>query len=275
MNLPDDFRFSASSLQDFFDCQHRFYLRYVLGLAWPALVTEPAREHELHLQRGSAFHRMVQQHLNGVSAERLAGFAQSGGLSSWWESYIRADLASRLPGRRYVEFGLSAPFCGRRLFAKYDLIIAGGDPCLTIVDWKTSLRRPARETLLAQMQTRVYRYLLAQAGGELLGREPIEPEQVRMLYWFAEFPDQREDLLYDSARYQADGEALARMAEEILGRGKEEEFEETARPVVCKTCAYSSYCERGNSPIAWADQTEADHTEDLQIDFGAIEEIAY
>jgi hypothetical protein len=275
VNLPDDFQFSASCLQDFADCPRRFYLRYGLGLAWPPLVTEPAREREQHLLRGSAFHRMVQQHLSGVPADCLEKFAQSGALLPWWSSYLAADMPSRLPGRRYVEFGCSIPFNGRRLFAKYDLIVVGEDDTLTIVDWKTSLKRPARENLLAQLQTRVYRYLLTRVGAGLTAGAPVAPEAIRMLYWFAEFPQDPETLPYDSARFQADGEALERMADEILGRSRLEEFEETARASSCKMCAYSSYCEKGGSPVDWSAQEDSGEPEDLQVDFGSIEEIAF
>jgi hypothetical protein len=274
VNLPDDFQYSASCLQDFVDCPRRFYLRYGMGLAWPALVTVPAQEREQHLLAGTAFHRLVQQHLVGVPPERLAEFARDGRLAQWWENYLNAGRIACLSGRRYVEFALSAPLGGRRLVAKYDLLVVGEDGCLTIVDWKTSLRRPKRETLLAQAQTRVYRYVLSLAGGELLGGASVHPEAIRMLYWFAEFPDQPEELAYDAGRLQADGEILLRMVEEIEGRDKLDDFEEAVRSETCKACNYSSYCERGGSPIAWEDAEEAGE-EELKVDFDAVGEIAY
>ena len=275
MNLPDDFQFSASCLQDFSDCPRRFYLRYGLGLGWPAPLTVPAQEREQHLLAGTAFHRLVQQHQAGIALERLTGFAQSGRLAQWWENYVKASPVVSLPGRRYVEFALTTPFAGRRMVAKYDLLVAGEDGCLTIVDWKTSMRRPKREALLAQAQTRVYRYVLAQAGNTLLGQESIQPEAIRMIYWFAQFPDQPEELAYDSGRYQADSDSLRRLGEEIEGRGTLEDFEESAREESCKACNYCSYCERGGGPIGWEEVEEAGEEEDLRMDFDAIGEIAY
>jgi CRISPR/Cas system-associated exonuclease Cas4 (RecB family) len=274
--LQNEFVFSASSLQDFMDCPRRFYLRYGLGLAWPQVVTVPAQEREQHLLAGTAFHRMVQQHLAGVPAGRLDRFAREGGgrLAGWWEAYLNSRLAERLTGRRYVEFSLSTPFCGRRLMAKYDLLVVGEDGGLTIVDWKTSLRKPRRENLLAQAQTRVYRYVLAQAGGPLWGGKLVEASAVRMIYWFAEFPEELEVLEYDAERCQADGETLCRAAEEIEGRKRMEDFEETARGESCKMCNYSSYCERGGGPIAWEEAQEAGE-EEMRVDFEGIEEIAF
>ncbi len=276
MNLPDEFVYSASSLQDFIDCPRRFYLRYGLGLAWPQLITVPAQEREQHLLAGTAFHRLVQQHLAGVPAARLERFAlESGGrLAQWWDAYLHYGLAERLPGKRYVEFSLSTPFCERRLMAKYDLLVVGEDGALTIVDWKTSLRKPRCENLLAQAQTRAYRYVLAQAGGKLSGREQVEPGSVRMIYWFAEFPGEPEELVYDAERCTADGEILCRVAEEIDGRKRMEDFEESARSESCKVCNYSSYCERGGGPIAW-EEVEDEGEEELRVDFEGIGEIAF
>ena len=45
-SLPEGFRFSQSSLQDYVDCRRRFQLRYLQNLAWPALQSEPALENE-------------------------------------------------------------------------------------------------------------------------------------------------------------------------------------------------------------------------------------
>ena len=50
--LPDDFSFSQASLQDFEVCRRRFYLRYVLGLRWPASPAEPIDEHERRVRWG-------------------------------------------------------------------------------------------------------------------------------------------------------------------------------------------------------------------------------
>lgn len=300
MQLPDEFQFSASALQDFLDCPQRFYLRHVLGLAWPARVTEPIREYEAHLARGSAFHRLVQQHQNGVPAELLDPLARAGGLGDWWQSYLACEYAARPDSRPLVEFPLSAPFCGARLYAKYDLILvedpaasknqssgdedpathvlqSSGDATdrrLVIVDWKTSRKRPGRDALLAQAQTRVYRYLLALAGNPLVGRE-VAPAEIRMVYWFAGFPAQPEVLDYSPEQFSLDADLLQRTADEILGRSGPEDFNRTAREAACKTCLYSTYCERGGSPVPLEERESAEGGEDFEIDFDSIPEVAF
>ena len=72
MNLPDDFVFSQSALQDYVDCPRRFELRYLLDVRWPALETEPALQHEIGMMKGQEFHHLLHQHALGVPAEALA-----------------------------------------------------------------------------------------------------------------------------------------------------------------------------------------------------------
>ena len=76
-SLPSGFAFSQSSLQDYSDCPRRFQLRYIEQLQWPAVETEPVLENERRQQEGQLFHRMVQQHLIGLPAEKLSQLAQS------------------------------------------------------------------------------------------------------------------------------------------------------------------------------------------------------
>jgi hypothetical protein len=92
--LPPGFQFSQGSLQDYIDCHRRFQLRYLVQLAWPAVESEPVLESERFMQQGARFHRMVQQHLLGISAERLAMLAKDEDLLRWWENYLRAKNPS-------------------------------------------------------------------------------------------------------------------------------------------------------------------------------------
>ena len=97
MPLPLDLQLSQGSLQDFVDCRRRFQLRHVLHQAWPAVTAEPALETERHLRQGEAFHRMIQQHLLGVPAERLSQMAAAtpddAELACWWRNYMTSAPA--------------------------------------------------------------------------------------------------------------------------------------------------------------------------------------
>jgi CRISPR/Cas system-associated exonuclease Cas4 (RecB family) len=285
VNWPEDFQFSQASLQDYVDCRRRFQLRYLLELAWPAIQAEPAEEQEIHARQGELFHRLVQQHQLGISAERLAGIAQAADqaegdsrLSLWWEYYRQAGPAN-LPIRRDAEVMLSAPVARHRLAAKYDLIAADPGRRAVIVDWKTSRFRPGRPWLTARLQTRVYRYVLVEAGAALNEGRPWQAAQVEMIYWFANHPDSPERLEYSEREHAADSEYLAALIAEIITAG-EDDFYLTEDERRCRLCCYRSLCDRGveagepdSASLEDAGEPPADWAS--QFDFEQVAEIAY
>jgi RecB family exonuclease len=324
MTLPTDFQFSQGSLQDYVDCPRRFQLRYIQRLAWPAVEAEPPLENERHLQQGAAFHRLVHQHVLGLSPQRLSSTITDEDLSRWWHNYLESapvDPSASL----YPEVVLSAPVSGHRLVAKYDLIALMGSSGLSrspstrpfdfpfdfaqgklrtgpssierprlppiekavILEWKTSRKRPQRKWLAERLQTRVYPYLLVRAGSHLLesgdgGLEmgawrPFQPEQVEMVYWFANFPQDPERFPYDAAQYEADDHYLASLIEEIKGLG-DEDFPLTTQERRCRYCPYRSLCQRGvragsfdemEDELKWGDDFE------VAFEFEQIAEIEY
>lgn len=276
MSLPHDFQFSQSSLQDFVDCARRFQLRYVLQRKWPAVQAAPAQEHERHMRLGAIFHRMIQQHLLGVPAERLAAFADDDLLRGWWTSYLQHGLAD-LPQQRHPEITLTAPLGDYRLIAKYDLLAVEPGQRAVIVDWKTAQRRPSRERLKASLQTVVYRYVLARAGAHLNGGPPIAPGQIEMVYWFAGHPQQPERFPYDAAQFKNDEAYLLSLAADIASRGAED-FPLTPDARRCLFCTYRSLCDRGRSAGNFLEMDDLDEEEgglDFDFDFDQIAEIEF
>ena len=264
------------------DCAQRFKLRYLDRLSYPAAETEPTLENEKHQQEGEYFHRLVQQHLIGIPAEQIARFANTPNLQRWWESFqndkdLRGlrEVSSNADGgvpRLYTESTLSAPLGKHRLLAKYDLI-AVRDGKAVIYDWKTYRKRPRNEWLSARMQTRVYRALLVQAGAHLNNSKPFEPEQIEMIYWFADFPEEPARFPYNSAQFQRDWDTLLKLSDEVASA--------TAYPLTedrqkCLFCTYRSYCERGirAGDIEQA-EAERDAEELFDVNFEQIGEIAF
>ena len=282
MTLPPDFQFSQGSLQDYVDCPRRFQLRYLLRLAWPALEAEPALENERHLQQGSAFHRLVHQHLLGIPQERLSSTVADETLLRWWHNYLLAPPVD-LPPDRHPEIVLSGSVSGHRLIAKYDLVAVEAGRRVIIVDWKTSRKQPRRKWLAERLQTRVYPYLLVQAGAHLNGGRPLQPEQVEMVYWFANFPAHSERFAYDGAQYEADGVYLASLIDEIKGLAlsspkepADEVFPLTAEDRRCHYCRYRSLCQRGVGAGAFDGADDDLVQEDLSrldFDFEQIAEV--
>ena len=280
--LPEGFQFSQGSLQDFVDCRRRFYLRSLIRLQWPAAQSEPMLEHERYLQQGSDFHRLAQQALLGLPVERLAASVSGDDLERWWERFVEYlhQLTRAEPGsgwQLYPEISLTAPLDGYRLIGKYDLIAVHPQGRLCIYDWKTSRQRSKRQTLEKRLQTRLYPYLLTRAGAFLNAGAPIQPEQVEMVYWFAEHPQQPERFVYSSAAYQADEAYLTSLIETVQ-RLDETDFTLTDNERLCAYCVYRSLCNRGVAAgdlAAFDAESDHDAPPSIDLDFEQIAEIDY
>ena len=265
---------SQSSLQDYMDCAQRFKLRYLDRLSYPAVETEPTLENEKHQQEGEYFHRLVQQHLIGIPAEQIAKFANTPNLQRWWENFQNSkDLtALRDMSSLYPEATLSAPLGKYRLLAKYDLI-ALQDGKATIYDWKTYRKRPRTEWLAARMQTRVYQALLVKAGAHLNKGQHFEPEQIEMIYWFADFPTEPARFAYTSAQFKRDWDLLIKLSDEITAAPSYPLTEDRQK---CLYCTYRSYCERGiQAGTMEQAETEMEAEELFDVNFEQIGEIAF
>jgi CRISPR/Cas system-associated exonuclease Cas4 (RecB family) len=263
---------SQSSLQDYMDCAQRFKLRYLDRLSYPAAETEPTLENEKHLQEGEYFHRLIQQHLIGIPAEQIAKFANTMNLQRWWENFQSSKDLTGLKDLSglYPEATLSAPLGKYRLLAKYDLITLQN---AIIYDWKTYRKRPRTEWLAARMQTRVYQALLVKASAHLNNGKPFEPEQIEMIYWFADFPNDPARFLYTSTQFKRDWDLLLKLSEEIASAPSYPLTEDRQK---CLYCTYRSYCERGIR-AGDMEQAEADmEAEELfDVNFEQIGEIAF
>ncbi|GAB4402645.1 MAG: PD-(D/E)XK nuclease family protein [Anaerolineales bacterium] len=267
---------SQSSLQDYNDCPRRFELRYLERLAYPAIETEPALENEKHQREGEYFHRMVQQYFIGIPTEQISKTASTDNLQRWWENFIiNKNLTGLkdLSGLR-AEVTLSAPLGAFRLVAKYDLIATDGAK-FYIYDWKTYRKRPKSDFLAIRWQTRVYRALLAQAGAFLNNSKPIAPEQIEMIYWFSDFPNDPARFPYQTDQFKRDWDALTRIAEEIKSASRFA-YPKTEDANRCLYCPYRSYCNRGvRAGDALDAELETEAEELFDINFEQIGEIEF
>lgn len=282
--LPPDFQFSQRCLQDYVDCRRRFQLRYLEQLSWPAVEAEPLSEHEHRMRSGADFHRLIQRYLLGVPGERLSKMLESSELKNndlkrLWENFLQ--FANITPDENsLVEGALSAQIGGYQLLAKYDLIRWDRDLSgtkVTIYDWKTSLRRPSREWLADRLQTKVYLYLLIQAGAQIIGSGELKPEQIEMVYWFADHPQEEQRFTYGGEQFQQDHEYLTRLVSDIESLG-EDGFHLTSDESRCKFCTYRSLCDRGTAAglldPAESDE-EAESGNEFDFDFDQIAEIEF
>jgi hypothetical protein len=297
MELTPGFHFSQSSLQDYVDCGKRFFLRHLRRVAWPAVEAEPFLEHELEVQAGNVFHRMVHQHLKGVPGTRLeacaASLTQLPALQSWWENYIhQAPLrchprtaALTLDGfpkeNMLPELSLTIPFGGYHLTAKYDLVLIMEAGEVLIFDWKTSRRRPDRPWLASRLQTRVYPLVMAGAGDQINQGSLFPPQKIEMFYWFAAHPAQPEIFPYSQKSCQDDEAYLLGLIREIESRS-ETMFSATGDGRRCRYCVYRSLCDRGEGAGDMFEFSEVDMEEPApesdrvdRFDFEQVGEIEF
>jgi len=272
--LQAPFSFSQASLQDYFDCNRRFQLRYIEQLKWPAVETAPVLENERRQMEGQQFHRMIQQYLLGIPEDKLTHMAEnseSQNLGRWWQNFLIARSGSllNLAGHFfYPEQSLSAPVGSHRMTAKYDLI-AVKDGRATIYDWKTSHRRPKDEWMAVRFQTRVYRSLLVKAGAHLNKGNPFLPERVEMVYWYADFPEEPAIFPYDPERYMRDWDGLNGLIGEISAK---QSFPLSEEEKICGFCAFRSYCERGVSAVEGG-ESEDEIDMDWNVTLEQVQEI--
>ncbi len=282
MKLEPDFQFNQANLQDFNDCQRRFFLRYARKLVWPAIESQPIVENEQRMQQGAVFHRMIQRFLIGIPENRLSSIDLESSLRKWWENFLTSK--SNLPGlnedegQKFIECLLLTNLEGYRLVAKFDLLILSPDGNLLIYDWKTSRRKPKRSWLERRMQTQIYP-LVAAMSTDYLSKNHLKtpPEKIKMTYWFAEDPLNPETFLY-SSNLLIQGQGLVsttiHQINEQLNVG-EEAFPLTSNETKCKFCIYRSLCNRGVTAGEISETEEVGNLPEIDIDFDQIMEIEF
>lgn len=241
-SLKPQFVFSQSNLQDYVDCARRFELRYLENVRWPAVEAEPIIEHERHIQMGTRFHELVHQHRLGMPPELLIDSGADVDLQRWWANYLKDPLSKIPASGQYAETTLQIIIDGYRVIAKYDLLLLDPEGQVRIIDWKTTRKRTPRRQLEQRVQTRLYPLVLLEAASTMNGGVALEPEQIQMIYWFADDPSQPEVFQYSTALYEGDQQYIAGLMSEIQGRSA---FELTTETRTCVFCTYRSLCDRG------------------------------
>ncbi len=265
--LDPEFIFSQQSLADFADCPRRFYLRYVQRQPWPQLEAAPEEfdvpAYRDYLRKGAAFHRWVERHWLGLPAAdgaTAADLAADAEFALWWRRF-EAENFSALPVTRIPELEVLAPLGEFALTARFDLLavdeVSGR---AVVVDWKTMRGERAMRSdfLRERVQTRVYLYALAMAGGPYRG-EVDGPPGCEFHYWMANAPGDRwVRFVYDLASFERDRAYLTSLSVDAAARDGEAEFEMTDDQRRCATCMYRTLCRRSDAQMHAAEWVDDD-----------------
>lgn len=271
MELPDKFRFSQNNLQDFSDCPRRFELKYLLKQEWPAVVSEPILEFEQHQQLGRSFHTLIQRHLAGIPAHILEDSLIDPLLHRWWKNYL-LFIKPFQTHQFQAEVTKTIPFAGYHLTATYDCLVLDTDHSITILDWKTSHFKTSAKTLANRIQSLVYPFIYYETH-----KDELSAENISLIYWFPEYPDEPVKLRYSSNQHTDAGVLLHDLIESITNN-EPGGFPLTDNEKTCQYCIYRSLCNRGVKAGCMADAADI-QTEPVSqldsLDFNSIEEIQF
>ena len=115
-----------------------------------------------------------------------------------------------------------------------------------------------------RLQTIMYPYLLVRAGAHLNNGKAIQPQQVEMIYWFAEAPTEPVHFSYSEQQFHEDEAHLTELIEEITERRT---FDLTTDTKKCLFCTYRSLCERGIG-AGNINEIDAETLDDIDDDLG-------
>ena len=273
--------FSAHSLQAYVDCARRYELSYLEELKWPAVESEPLLQSERHMVDGRRFHEMVHRDVLGISVP-VPDSAKDADISRWWNSFM-VQRPADVDGERFAEktligtIGVSTGVStgGSTIVATCDLIVIGngetqGSRRARIFDWKTWRRRHTREWLADRLQTRIYPYLLVQAGAALADGKPLTPDEIEMVYWYSNFSNEPEVFAYNEEQYRQDEAYLGGLVDEILSR-EAGTFELTTDEKKCMFCVYRSFCDRGGV-AGYLDDGDLESEEEAPSQLGDLDD---
>lgn len=272
-NLPDDFMFSQSSLQDYADCARRFELKYLIKQRFPAPEVDDMLAFEKRMEQGQQFHLLVHQHLLGIPARSLQARIDDDDVAMWFKLYLQNGLEG-VPEKRYPEKTLTIPLGQFGLLAKVDLL-AMDNEIVQIIDWKTSRYLPKPNQVENRWQTRVYRYVIAKGAGYLYAQPSLNPEQIKMSYWYAAHDGQTLDFPYSAEQLAKDESDLLQLVDDI---DKTTVFALTDDEHQCRFCTYRSLCDRGVEAGS-LDEYDNDYDDSenalIDINFEQIAEIQF
>lgn len=254
--LPARFRFTQNNLNDFLECSHRFFQRHIAQQPWPAMDTssQQAMAHERRLRAGVALHRWIERYWLGAIDPAADAPEGEDELRMLWARFIATDF-SFLPAQRNPELALACALGARRLYARYDLLAVEPGRAV-IVDWKSS-RNVGYEDWARRLQTRVYLFVLVEAGDPYHDGVPLQPAQCEMRYWLANAQQPWVTVPYSQEQHEANRAYLSALAQDIFQRWRSDEFSMTEDLQQCVPCGYRTLCKRSAGNVlreGWHDE---------------------
>ncbi len=253
--LKHDFTFTQSNLQTFAFCRHRFYLRYVKKLIWPAALLSGSN-YLLDRDAGVRFHQLLHQYFLGLDLDHLQTIAAADSdqrMEVWFDNFLYSPV-SRLEGRLQSEASFTTTIKGHNLGAKVDLLQIDQD-FVKIFDWKTSRKLPGVTQLKSQAQSMVYPLVISKA---------FPFDNIIMVYWEANFPDQPIEITSKAQDLQQYEQKITELIDTITNLPAEG-FVRVSEISRCSWCEYATYCGRADKNAEAKLTLEPDDYGELKI----------
>jgi hypothetical protein len=229
---------SQSHLNQLSHCPRQFQYRYLEQWGLPTVATEPEQQ-----ILGSQFHHLLQQRSLGLDIQPFLNTNRN--LQQWFETLDQFP-PPLIAGTSAHEHQQLLTYAGFTLIAVYDRLIQNPQQA-QILDWKTYARPHNLEHLRRDWQTRLYPYILVETRFYV-------PEQVSMVYWFAQtHPGESHTLVlpYDMGQHQQTHQDLTHLLQQLTqsleayrgGQNLEQVSLATGR---CEHCPFWVRC-RGES----------------------------
>lgn len=255
----DELYFSASSLRTYQTCQLKFKRRYIDGLFWPDDWVRDKEKKETQ-RLGDLFHTLAERYyLRGKVVDSKEVIEDK--VANWLERLI--DFRPYNEKDEFLaEHRLQLNRSNLQLLAKYDLLHITSDGRAVIYDWKTYQSNSKKSYLQRSLQTIVYRYLLAAAGGDYAQDGSWQPKEITLIYWNPRFPDDSKEFPYTEKKFKQDEKKIKRLIDEI----KETDYKvdddvlATSELNNCLSCEYRPICH--GEPALEIEPKE----EDLELD---------
>ena len=266
--------FSQHSLNTFLRCPRRFLLKYVDRQPWPMPEDEEPEKYQKSLERGRIFHQWLARRQLGIDMEPIVSACPDVELRGWWRAAQGFALDELPSAIREAELAIAVPLGDYRLYARFDYVAIDPGEDAAIVDWKTLVTVPSDRRLRQRIQTRVYLYTLVAAGSVLTGGVPIEPENARMIYWFANYPTQTATVPYSRQAFQRDARDLESLVMDIVQR-RREDMHMTDDRRECTRCNYRSLCRRTGIVESGEEKDWLDEDLDFDLELEDVPELDY
>ncbi|MEJ6949761.1 PD-(D/E)XK nuclease family protein [Natronospora cellulosivora (SeqCode)] len=263
----EELYFSQSAFAVYQKCPLRFRYRYLDGLFWPQDWGGSEDQKEL-IEMGSKFHRLAQRYY--ARGEEIAEEILSGQLRLWFDKLKEFKPFNSFDDF-YPEQEMRINKGGMKLLVKFDLLFSSkNEDKLIIYDWKTNKQPLSAQNLQDNIQTRLYLYVLYQAGEKYYQYQTENRPPFGIVYWNPRFPDDKVTITYNNKKFQQDERYFLDLVQEIKGLDYHQ-FTATEDPAICKYCEYRPICHGKKAEFIAVEEDDLD----LNLDWDTIDEIDF